>query len=141
VTIAEEDKMWTNGARALKHKQLSSMQFFLMWGLSLSTRRFISVYKLKVEKVQDPHNTLVTIKHLTYTEHGSKIRAGSLHQVHLANKEVEDFFTRQSFFFLIIHISQKYLRKKYTVSLQKIILRGLISSMQLLLVTTLYQRN
>jgi hypothetical protein len=77
VTIAEEDKMWTNGAMGTETPEALLNAVFFYCGIYLCLRggeehRALKYSQFKVEEVQDPHNASETIKRLTYTEHGSK---------------------------------------------------------------------
>ena len=96
VTFAEEEQLWASGAIGTETPEALQNAVFFYCGIYLCLRggeehRQLKLSQFKVEEVENPHNTSETIKCLTYTEHGSKNRPGSTHQVHLANKVVHHY--------------------------------------------------
>ena len=96
VTISEEEQLWASGAIGTETPEALQNAVFFYCGIYLCLRggeehRQLKLLQFKVEEVENPHDTSETIKCLTYTEHGSKNRPGSLHQVHLANKVVQHY--------------------------------------------------
>ena len=77
--------------------------------------------------VVDPNAPSETIKCLVYTEHGSKNRTGSSHQVHLDNKEVVHYANASlgnRFFVYMVELymsklSEKLLKKIYFIANQQ----------------------
>ena len=96
VTIAEEEQLWASGAIGTETPEALQNTVFFYRGIYLCLRggeehRQLKLSQFKVEEVENPHDALETVRCLTYTEHGSKNRPGSLYQVHLANKVVQHY--------------------------------------------------
>ena len=93
VTVAEEQCLWDTGVMATDNPTSLLNGVFFYCGMYLCQRgggehRNMKYSQVVIKTVVNPNAPSETIKCLVYTEHGSKNRTGSSHQVHLDNKEV-----------------------------------------------------
>lgn len=93
VTTTEENCLWDTGVIATDSPTSLLNGVFFYCGLYLCLRgggehRSIKYSQFAIKTVVNPNDPSEMIKCLVYTEHGSKNRTGSCHQVHLDNKEV-----------------------------------------------------
>ena len=93
VTVAEEQQLWESGVIGTSTPTSLLNAVFYYCGLHLCLRggdehRNLKLSQFVIRTVENPTASNESIKCLVYTEHGSKNRPGSMHHVHLSNKEV-----------------------------------------------------
>lgn len=103
-----------------------------------------------IKKVENPSKPNKSIEFLVYSEHGSKNRPGSTHQVHLANKQVVHYANSSLGERCFIYLVQLYMSKLPLKAIEKdqfyckpatCIADGKHGTMVFLWVTTSSERN
>ena len=92
-TAAEEQQLWESGVIGTSTPSALLNSVFFYCGIHLCLRggsehRSLKVSQFTIKQVGNPSASDEFIKCLIYTEHGSKNRSGSVHQVHLQNKVI-----------------------------------------------------
>lgn len=115
VTVAEEEQLWDSEVIGIDTPEALLNAVFFYCGIYLCLRGGEEHRQLKLSQflieVENPHDAQEKIKCLTYTEHGSKNRPGSLHHVHLANKVVHHYANSSMGICCYVYLMDLYISK------------------------------
>uniref|UniRef100_A0A1X7ULR8 ZMYM2-like/QRICH1 C-terminal domain-containing protein n=1 Tax=Amphimedon queenslandica TaxID=400682 RepID=A0A1X7ULR8_AMPQE len=119
VTNLEENLLWDM-------RVLGTLQnaVFFNCGLYLCSRggdehRELKYSQFYIDEVRNASDQTQMIKCLTYTEHGSKNRPGSIHQVHLENKIVSHYSKKELGEKCFVFLMELYLSKLSMKAVEK----------------------
>ena len=115
VTDTEETQLWEMGMMGAHSPVALQNAVFFYCGVYFCLRggdkhRDLKCSQFEIKEVENPPERTLMIKCLTYTEHGSKNRPGSMHQVHLENKVVSHYSNKELGDRCFVFLMDLYLR-------------------------------
>ena len=124
ITETEEQRLWESGVMGTSCPTSLLNAVFFYCGLHLCLRGGDEHLSLKfsqflIKKVENPSKPNETIECLVYSEHGSKNRPGSTHQVHLANKQVVHYANSSLGERCFVYLVQLYMSKLPLKAIEK----------------------
>ncbi len=124
ITRNEEERLWASGVMGTSTPESLLNAVFFYCGIYLCLRggdehRGLKYSQFEFDVVENPENTSETIKIVKYTEHGSKNRPGTMHQVHLQNKVVIHYANASLEEKCFVHILETYMSKLPATAVKK----------------------
>ena len=124
VTDTEETQLWEMGMMGAHSPVALQNAVFFYCGVYFCLRggdehRDLKCSQFEIKEVENPSEQTQMIKCLTYTEHGSKNRPGSMHQVHLENKVVSHYSNKELGDRCFVFLMDLYLSKLSKKAVEK----------------------